>query len=79
MTVPIRTTAIPIGEAVLFGELPGRYSLAGAAEDGRVGGESCCPARSIYCRPLAASSGHSRATRHATILTGGPMLALAFS
>ena len=33
VTTPIWTTPIPISEAVLFGELPGRYSPAGAAED----------------------------------------------
>src|SRR5918994_1555210 len=41
VTPPVRTTAVPICEAVLFGELPGRYSPAGTAEDVRVGGESC--------------------------------------
>jgi len=41
VTTPIRTTAIPIGETVLLGEFPGRYSPAGAAEDVRVGSESC--------------------------------------
>ena len=41
VTTPIRTTAIPIGKAILFGELPGRYSLAGPAEYVRIGGESC--------------------------------------
>src|SRR3712207_2901735 len=41
VTTPIRTTAITIGEAVLFGELPGRFSPAGVAEDVRVGGKSC--------------------------------------
>ena len=41
VTTPIRTTAIPIGKAIFFGELPGRYSPAGPVEDVRVGGESC--------------------------------------
>src|SRR5215210_3260756 len=39
MTSPIRTTAVPVGEAVFFRELPGGHDLAGAVKDVRVGGE----------------------------------------
>src|SRR5918993_4918416 len=50
VTTPIRTTAIPIGKAILFGELPGRYSPAGPVEDVRVGGESCHRAANVSRR-----------------------------
>src|SRR5918993_3065819 len=62
VTTPIRTTAIPIGEAVLFSKLPGRYSPAGAAEDVRVGGEG-------YHR--AAYVGRCLGRRKVRILSGG--------
>jgi hypothetical protein len=48
VTTPIRTNAILIGEAELFGELPGSYSLASAAEGARVGG------RAATARPITA-------------------------
>jgi hypothetical protein len=36
VTTPIRPTAVTVGEAVLLGEMPGRYGFAGAVEDIRV-------------------------------------------
>src|SRR3712207_4795502 len=41
VTTPNRPTGGAVGEAVLFGELPGRNGLAGAGEDIGVGGERC--------------------------------------